>query len=70
LRDHECKGWGQLQVATRRNQLSGQHGKSSAILRRQLEYRLVLPLFEGDHSAYRWSLVLLLTQSLAVMAQT
>ncbi|WP_178113873.1 T6SS effector BTH_I2691 family protein, partial [Pseudomonas sp. FSL R10-2189] len=34
----------------------GNMGKSSAILRRQLEYRLVLPLFDAERSAYRWSL--------------
>ena len=34
----------------------GNMGKSLAILRRQLEYRLVLPLFDAERSAYRWSL--------------
>lgn len=34
----------------------GNMGKSSAILKRQLEYRLVLPLFDAERSAYRWSL--------------
>ncbi|ROR48519.1 UNVERIFIED_ORG: hypothetical protein EDF86_4677, partial [Pseudomonas psychrophila] len=34
----------------------GNMSKSSAILRRQLEYRLVLPLFDAERSAYRWSL--------------